>query len=59
LGALMLVTLITMFLILSISWVKSLDMNESTKNSFYVVAVLIAVVTVLVSMALEWLNNGI
>ncbi len=55
----MLVTLITMFLILSISWVKSLDMNESTKNSFYVVAVLIAVVTVLVSMALEWLNNGI
>lgn len=48
----MLVTLITMFLILSISWVKSLDMNESTKNSFYVVAVLIAVVTVLTSLFL-------
>lgn len=48
----MLVTLITMFLILSISWVKSLDMSESMKNSFYVVAVLIAVVTVLVSLFL-------
>lgn len=46
----MFVTLITMFLILSISWVKSLDMSESAKNSFYVVAVLIAVVTVLVSL---------
>lgn len=48
----MLVTLITMFLILSISWVKSLDMNESTKNSFYVVTALIAVVTILASLFL-------
>ena len=48
----MLVTLITMFLILSISWVKSLDMSESMKNSFYVVAVLIAVVTILASLFL-------
>lgn len=46
----MFVVLITMFLILSISWVKSLDMSESTKNSFYVVTALIAVVTVLASL---------
>lgn len=48
----MLVTLITMFLILSISWVKSLDMSESMKNSFYVVTALIAVVTILASLFL-------